>query len=84
MNSTHTLHIDAKMSRTVALKNIKQALADNPGVITVDMLDVSFPLHRDFFLVLSRKFPKDRYILRLKHEKVVLLAQSLGIQAEVA
>lgn len=84
MNNLHTLNIDEKMSRTAALKLIKEELEKHPGVVMIDMLDVSFPLHRDFFLVLSRKFPKDRYILRLKSEKTVALAQSLGMQAEVA
>ena len=45
-------------------------------------MDVTFPLHRDFFLVLSRKFPSDQYVLRLKNEKSAELAKSLGIQIE--
>ena len=78
MNNTyHTLHIDETMTRSSILKAIKSALDTNPGVIMIDMLEVSFPLHRDFFLVLSRKFPSDRYILRLKSQKTVTMAQSM-------
>lgn len=82
MNNTHTLHIDNKASRTASLKLIKEAIDSSPGIITIDMLDVKFPLHRDFFLVLSRKFPRDRYVLLLKSENAVLLAHSLWIQAK--
>lgn len=66
MNNSHTLRIDDKTSRTGALKLIKEALESTPGVVTIDLMDASFPLHRDFFLVLSRKFPRDRYVLILK------------------
>lgn len=84
MNNYHTITISEETSRTAAIKTIKKALDENSGVILVDLLDVSFPLHRDFFLVLSRKFPKDRYKLRVKTQKMVELAHSLGIEAEVA
>ena len=84
MNNYHTITISAEMSRTAAIKFIKNSLAENPGVIVVDLLEAGFPLHRDFFLVLSRKFPRDRFILRVKSEKIVGLTRSLGLQAEVA
>ena len=84
MNNYHTITISAEMSRTAAIKFIKNSLAENPGVIVVDLLEAGFPLHRDFFLVLSRKFPRDRFILRVKSEKIVELTRSLGLQAEVA
>lgn len=82
MNNSHTVRIDEKVSRTGALKIIKEALDTNPGRVTIDMMDVNFPLHRDFFLVLSRKFPRDRFLLLLKSENAITLAKSLGIQAE--
>ncbi len=84
MNNYHTITISAEMSRTAAIKFIKNSLAENPGVIVIDLLEAEFPLHRDFFLVLSRKFPRDRFILRVKSEKIVELTRSLGLQAEVA
>lgn len=82
-HAQHTLRIDSETSRTGAIKLIKNALDTHPGVVYVDLSDVHFPLHRDFFLVLSRRFPRDRYILRLKQEKTVELARGLGIQAEL-
>lgn len=83
MNNSKLLHIPENTSRTATIKMIKEALANSTSVIYIDLIDVSFPLHRDFFLVLSKKFPKDKYILRVKYEKIAILAQSLGIQAEV-
>lgn len=50
----------------------------------IDLVDASFPLHRDFFLVLMRRFSRDRYILRLKEEKSAVLARSFGMQVEIA
>lgn len=82
-NNSRIIHISDEMSRTSAIKLIKTSLQENPGIMIVDLVDASFPLHRDFFLVLSRKFPKDRYVLRLKNEKLKELASSLGIQAEI-
>lgn len=84
MNSPHTLTLDNKISRTAAIKLIKQTLENTSAVVTIDMLDVSFPLHRDFFLVLSRKFPRDKFILILKSEKTASIADSLGIQTQTA
>lgn len=84
MNNYHTITISEEISRTAAIKLIKSAIADQSAVVMVDLLDASFPLHRDFFLVLSKKFPKDRFILRVKTEKIAELARSLGIQAEIA
>lgn len=83
MNNSKLLHIPENASRTTTIKMIKDFLSSQSGVVYVDLIDASFPLHRDFFLVLSKKFPKDRYILRVKHEKIATLAHSLGIQAEV-
>lgn len=83
MNNSKLLHIPENASRTTTIKMIKDFLSSQSGVVYVDLIDASFPLHRDFFLVLSKKFPKDRYILRVKYEKIATLAHSLGIQAEV-
>lgn len=80
----HTLRITADTSRPRAIKMIHTTLSEHPGVVLIDLVDVSFPLHRDFFLVLMRRFSRDRYILRVKHEKAALLARNFGIQAEVA
>jgi len=83
-NTLHTIRIPENTSRTAAIKMIRETLDAQPGVVMVDLLDVNFPLHRDFFLVLSRKFPSDRYILRVKNEKIATVAKSLGIQTELA
>ena len=83
-NSLHTIRIAENLSRTATIKLIRETLESHPGVVVVDLLDVGFPLHRDFFLVLTRKFPSDRYILRVKNEKIATVAKGLGIQTEIA
>ena len=83
MNKTQIFRIPEGISRTSAVKQITEKLSETSGVLVIDLVDATFPLHRDFFLVLSKKFPKDTYILRVKQEKTALLARSLGIQVEI-
>lgn len=82
-NKIHTLNIADNISRTAAIKLIKETLSEHSGVILVDVVEVRFPLHRDFFLVLAKKFPRDRLRLRLPNEKSFHLAESLGFEAEI-
>ncbi len=79
-----TLRISADASRITAIKQINDMLNTHTQVIKIDLLDASFPISRDFLLVLSKRFASDRYILRVADKKTMLSAQSLGIQAEVA
>lgn len=79
-----TLRIRSDVSRIAAIKEINDALDTHTEVVKIDLLDASFPISRDFLLVLSKRFASDRYILRVSDKKIMLSAQSLGIQAEVA
>ncbi|MBS9783933.1 hypothetical protein KGV55_01135 [Candidatus Gracilibacteria bacterium] len=79
-----TLRIHSDVSRITAIKQINDALDTYIDVIRIDLLDASFPISRDFLLVLSKRFSSDRYILRVADKKTKLSARSLGIQAEVA
>ncbi len=79
-----TLRIHSDTSRITAIKQINDALDTYVDVIRIDLLDASFPISRDFLLVLSKRFSSDRYILRVADKKTKLAAQSLGIQAEIA
>lgn len=83
MNNIFTLSIPDNISRMAAIALIRDALSENSGVIMVDLSQVRFPLLRDFFLVMVRKFPKDRLHLVLPTEQSVTLAQSLGLEAEL-
>lgn len=68
----------------IALKAITREYRENPGFLLIDLSDVSFPLSRDFFLVLSRRLPSDIYRLILSDTSALVIATSLGIQTEMA
>lgn len=85
-NTSHTqstMVIPANISRTAAIKKIKEKIQSSSGVITIDLTEATFPLHRDFFLVLSKKFPRDKMILRLKNDALAQVAKSLWLETEV-
>lgn len=79
----HTLHITSDMSQMIALKAITREYRENPGFLLIDLSDASFPLSRDFFLVLSRRLPSDIYRLILSDNSSLVIASSLGIQTEM-
>lgn len=67
----------------IALKAITREYRENPGFLLIDLSDASFPLSRDFFLVLSRRLPSDIYRLILSDSSSLVIAASLGIQTEM-
>ena len=67
----------------IALKAITREYRENPGFLLIDLSDASFPLSRDFFLVLSRRLPSDIYRLILSDNSSLVIASSLGIQTEM-
>ncbi len=79
----NTLHITNDMSQMIALKAITREYRENPGFLLIDLSDASFPLSRDFFLVLSRRLPSDIYRLILSDSSSLVIAASLGIQTEM-
>ncbi|MBC7498852.1 hypothetical protein H7170_04385 [Candidatus Gracilibacteria bacterium] len=83
MNNT-TLHITTDMSQMAALKEISREYRSHPGFLTIDLSDATFSLSRDFFLVLTRRLPSDIYRLILPDAPSSLIANSLGIQTDLA
>ncbi len=77
------LHITPELSQMRALKEITREYRENLGFLTIDLSVASFPLSRDFFLVLSRRLPSDIYLLILSDKDSAVIAGSLGIQTEM-
>lgn len=78
------LILPADLSLVSALKLIEINLKDAKLPLTVDMANISFPLTRDVFLVIKKRFRPDEVNLLLKHEYEVEMARSLGIGASVS
>lgn len=78
------LIIPSDITLLPALKRIEEEVANTLTPLTVDMSDVSFPLTRDVFLVMKKRFRTDQFHLLLRHEYEVDMARSLGIGAEVS
>jgi hypothetical protein len=47
----------------------------------IDMTEVGFPLTRDVFLVMKKRFRIDHFSLLVVHEYEVEMARSIGIGA---
>lgn len=82
MNKPFTLLIPETISRTAAIKIIKNSLEEHSGVLLVDVTKTRFELTRDFFLVLSKKFPKDRIVFIIPDDRSRHLAESLGFECK--
>jgi hypothetical protein len=78
------LIIPSDITLLPALKRIEEEIVNTLTPLTVDMSDVSFPLTRDVFLVMKKRFRTDQFHLLLRHEYEVDMARSLGIGAEVS
>lgn len=76
------LYITRDMSQMITLKEIAREYKENHGFMIIDLSAASFPLTRDFFLVLSRRLPNDIYRIIVSDESIVIIASSLGIQVE--
>lgn len=72
------------MTQMMALKEIAREYKENHGFMIIDLVAASFPLTRDFFLVLTRRLPNDIYCLILSDTSASTIAGSLGIQTEIA
>ena len=79
-----TLYIDGTSSQMTTIKQITQAHKEFAGFLVIDLSEVNFPLTRDFFLVLSRRIPRDLYSLVLPDSGTLAIAKALGIQSEVS
>jgi hypothetical protein len=72
------------MTQMMALKEIAREYRENHGFMVIDLVAASFPLTRDFFLVLTRRLPNDIYCLILSDPSSAIIAGTLGIQTEIA
>ena len=84
MNSNkNILKISADTPQISVLSLIKTELKKDAGILYIDLTDTAFPLSRDFFFVLSRRFHSDEIILIVEEESEMAMAKSIGIQAEL-
>ena len=67
-----------------SIKLIQSGIKEKPLPLTVDMSEVSFPLTRDVFFVLAKRFKVDQFKLILRHEHQVEMARSASINAIVS
>lgn len=67
-----------------ALKTISDHIHAGPTPVVVDMWEVSFPLTRDVFLVMKKRFRVDEFSLLLSYDYEVDMARSIGIGAAVS
>ncbi len=63
------------------MKMIDVAIREKTLPLTIDMSEVSFPLTRDVFFVLAKRFRTDQFKLILRHEHQVEMAHSASISA---
>ncbi len=82
-NSKNILKISKDTPQISVLSLIKAELAKHTGILYIDLTETGFPLSRDFFFVLSRRFHSDEIILIVEEESEMAMAKSIGIQAEL-
>lgn len=63
---------------------MSERIHTGPTPILVDMGEVSFPLTRDVFLVMKKRFRVDEFSLLLSHDYEVDMARSIGIGASIS
>jgi hypothetical protein len=64
-----------------ALRTIEESIKEWPTPVMIDMTEVGFPLTRDVFLVMKKRFRIDHFSLLVVHEYEVEMARSIGIGA---
>ncbi len=72
------------LSLIQALKAIDEQIRTGVTPVTVDMGEVTFPLTRDVFLVMKKRFRIDEFNLLLCHDYEVEMARSIGIGASLS
>lgn len=72
------------MTLIQAMKAISDHIQTWPTPIVVDMGNVTFPLTRDVFLVMKKRFRVDEMSLILNYDYEVDMARSIGIGATVS
>lgn len=72
------------MTLIQALKAMSEHIHAGPTPVLIDMGEVSFPLTRDVFLVMKKRFRIDEFSLLLSHDYEVDMARSIGIGATLS
>lgn len=72
------------MTLIQALKAMSEHIHVGPTPVLIDMGEVSFPLTRDVFLVMKKRFRIDEFSLLLSHDYEVDMARSIGIGATLS
>ena len=68
--------ISTSASLFEAMKSIEEAIKTESLPLTIDMSQVTFPLTRDVFFVLAKRFRPDQFKLLLKYDHQVEMARS--------
>lgn len=76
------LRKDISLLQTLKLIDEKIRIGEIP--LQIDMSEVHFPLTRDVFLVIKKRFRVDQISLVLPHDYEVEMARSIGIGAELS
>ena len=63
------------------MKSIEEAIKTQSLPLTIDMSQVTFPLTRDVFFVLAKRFRPDQFKLLLKYDHQVEMARSAWLTA---
>lgn len=72
------------MSLIQALRAMSERITTGPTPVIIDMGEVGFPLTRDVFLVMKKRFRIDEFSLLLSHDYEVDMARSIGIGATLS
>ncbi len=72
------------MTLIQALRAMSERIHAGPTPILIDMGEASFPLTRDVFLVMKKRFRIDEFSLLLSHDYEVEMARSIGIGATLS
>ncbi len=67
-----------------SMRLIEEGIKTSSWPLTIDMSEASFPLTRDVFLVMKKRFRIDEFNLILRHEYEVDMARSVSIGATLA
>ena len=84
MNSKSKIIIPKTASLFEAMRLIEKWLQDHQSSVLIDMSNVSFPLTRDVFFVLAKRFPVEKFKLLLRYQHQIEMAKSASIQASLS
>ena len=79
-NNKNILKIPKTALQTSVLSLIKSEQKKHTGILYIDLTEVSFPLSRDFFFVLSKRFHADEIMIIVSEASELAMAKSIGIQ----